>query len=117
MPDHDPNCIFCKIARHEIPADVVYEDAAMIAFRDLNPQAPVHILVIPVRHLASLNEASAEPALLGTLLATAQRIAAQQGLAERGYRIVNNIGADGGQSVGHLHFHLLGGRSLGWPPG
>ena len=117
MPDHDPNCIFCTIARHEIPANIVYEDDETIAFRDLNPQAPVHILIIPVRHLASLNEASAEPALLGKLLVAAQRIAAEHGLAERGYRVVNNIGADGGQSVGHLHFHLLGGRSLGWPPG
>ena len=116
MPGHDSSCIFCKIARHEIPANVVYEDDEGIAFRDLSPQAPVHILIIPGRHLASLNEASADPALLGKLLATAQRVAAQEGLAERGYRIVNNI-ADGGQSVGHLHFRLLGGRALGWPPG
>lgn len=117
MADHDPGCIFCKIARREIPASVVYEAPGGLAFRDINPQAPAHILVIPERHFASLNEASAEPELLGRLLAMIREIAAQEGLERAGYRVVVNTGADGGQSVDHLHFHLLGGRQLGWPPG
>jgi histidine triad (HIT) family protein len=117
MPDYDPNCIFCKIARREIPADLVHDDGEVAAFRDINPQAPVHVLVIPARHLPSLDEARAEPALLGKLLAIAGLIAAQQGLGERGYRVVINAGQEGGQTVPHLHVHLLGGRDLTWPPG
>jgi histidine triad (HIT) family protein len=117
MPDYDASCIFCKIARHEIPSNLVHDADGIVAFRDISPQAPTHILVIPDRHFLSLNEASAEPGLLGRLLAVAQSVAVQEGLDQRGYRVVINTGADGGQSVGHLHIHLLGGRKLGWPPG
>lgn len=117
MADHDPNCIFCKIARREIPATVVREAPGALAFRDIDPKAPVHILLIPTRHVASLNEAGADPDLLGRLLALISDIAAQEGLAQSGYRVVINTGGDGGQSVAHLHLHLLGGRQMGWPPG
>jgi histidine triad (HIT) family protein len=117
MPDYDANCIFCKIARHEVPSNLVHDAEGIVAFRDLNPQAPTHILVIPDRHFPSLNEASAQPGLLGKLLAVAQLVAVQEDLDQRGYRVVINTGADAGQSVGHLHIHLLGGRQLGWPPG
>jgi histidine triad (HIT) family protein len=117
MPDYDANCIFCKIARHEVPSNLVHDAEGIVAFRDLNPQAPTHILVIPDRHFPSLNEASAESGLLGKLLAVAQLVAVQEELDQRGYRVVINTGADAGQSVGHLHIHLLGGRQLGWPPG
>ncbi|MFN8537549.1 MAG: histidine triad nucleotide-binding protein [Thermomicrobiales bacterium] len=117
MPDYDASCIFCKIARHEIPTAPVYDADGIVAFRDINPQAPTHILVIPEHHYPSLNEASADPELLGRLLAVAQLVAVQEGLDQRGYRAVINTGADAGQSVGHLHIHLLGGRQLGWPPG
>jgi histidine triad (HIT) family protein len=117
MPDYDENCIFCKIARREIPTDLLHDADGIVAFRDISPQAPTHILVIPAHHYPSLNEASADPALLGKLLAVAQRVAVQEGLDRRGYRAVINTGTDGGQSVGHLHLHLLGGRRLGWPPG
>jgi histidine triad (HIT) family protein len=117
MADYDPSCIFCKIARHEIPTTLVYDADGVVAFRDINPQAPTHILVIPNRHFPSLNEAGAEPEVLGKLLAIAQLVAVQEGLDQRGYRAVINTGADGGQSVGHLHVHILGGRQLGWPPG
>ena len=117
MPGHDPNCLFCKLVRREIPATLVHEEAEVIAFRDIAPQAPTHILVIPTRHYPSLDEASADPALLGRLLATTQAIAVQEGLDQSGYRVAINTGIDGGQSVAHLHLHLLGGRPLGWPPG
>lgn len=112
------DCIFCKIANKEIPSAIVYEDEDAIAFRDLNPEAPVHILVIPKKHIASLNDATAEDqALLGKLLLTVQKIAAEQGIAEDGYRVVTNCGAQGGQTVPHLHFHLMGGREMLWPAG
>lgn len=109
--------IFSKIIRREIPANIVYEDDLALAFTDVNPQAPVHILVIPKKPI--VNIATAEPedqALLGHLLLTAKKVAAQAGL-ENGYRIVMNTGADGGQTVYHLHIHILGGRHLSWPPG
>ncbi|MCM0594190.1 MAG: histidine triad nucleotide-binding protein [Gloeotrichia echinulata DEX184] len=109
--------IFSKIIRREIPADIVYEDDLALAFKDVNPQAPVHILVIPKQPIAKL--ADAEPqdhALLGHLLLTVKRVAEQAGL-ENGYRVVINTGADGGQTVYHLHLHILGGRPLAWPPG
>ena len=110
--------IFGKIARGEIPADLIYEDDRAVAFRDIHPQAPVHLLVIPRASLASLNDApAADAALLGHLLQVCATVAAQEGLAEDGYRVVNNIGRNGGQTVDHLHFHVLGGRRLGWPPG
>lgn len=109
--------IFGKIIRKEIPADIVYEDNLAIAFRDVNPQAPVHILVIPKEPVAQLSDAdSKDHALLGHLLLTVKRVAEQQGLTN-GYRVVINTGVDGGQTVYHMHLHLLGGRSMNWPPG
>ena len=111
------DCIFCKIVAGEIPAKKVYEDNEILAFRDLNPQAPVHVLVIPRKHIASLNEAEAgDQEILGRLLVTLPKLAAELGVGS-GYRVVNNCGASAGQSVFHIHFHLLGGRSLTWPPG
>lgn len=109
--------IFSKIIRKEIPADIVYEDNLALAFKDINPQAPVHILVIPKQPIAQLSDAeSNDHALLGHLLLTAKRVAEQVGLTN-GYRVVINTGEDGGQTVYHLHLHILGGRSLHWPPG
>ncbi len=110
--------IFKKIIDGEIPADVVYDDEHCLAFKDVNPQAPIHILVIPKKEIPSLEGASQEDqGLLGHLLLRVAEIARSQGLEVDGYRVVANIGPDGGQSVDHLHFHLLGGRSLSWPPG
>ena len=112
------DCIFCKIANKEIPSTIVYEDDEIIAFRDVNPEAPVHILVIPRKHIGSLNAATAEDErLLGKILLTIRQIAEEQGIAEEGYRVVNNCGELGGQTVQHLHFHLLGGREMLWPAG
>lgn len=109
--------IFSKIIRREIPANIVYEDDLALAFKDVNPQAPVHILVIPKKPLAKLSDAeSGDHALLGHLLLTAKRVAEQAGL-DNGYRVVINNGDDGGQTVYHLHLHILGGRPLAWPPG
>ena len=109
--------IFSKIIRREIPADIVYEDDLAIAFKDTNPQAPVHILVIPKQPIAQLADAeSQDHALMGHLLLTAKRVAQQAGL-NNGYRVVINTGADGGQTVHHLHLHILGGRQMKWPPG
>ena len=110
------DCLFCKIAAGEIPSDKVRETEEWFAFRDIAPQAPTHILVIPKRHVDSLAQAN-DPALLGSMLSAIREIAREESLEEDGYRVVTNIGEDGGQSVGHLHFHLLGGRALGWPPG
>ncbi|MGC1782330.1 MAG: histidine triad nucleotide-binding protein [Acidobacteriaceae bacterium] len=111
------DCLFCKIASGEIPVKKVYEDESCIAFTDIHPQAPVHFLVIPRRHIASLAHATAEDKdLLGHLLARATEIAAAQKLA-KGYRVVMNTGPDGGQTVDHLHLHVLGGRAMHWPPG
>jgi histidine triad (HIT) family protein len=112
------DCIFCRIARHEIPATVVHEDPECIAFRDLQPRSPVHVLIIPKRHIASVNElAAGDEALAGHLLAAARDIARAEGVDESGYRLVLNAGPDAGQSVDHLHLHLLAGRELHWPPG
>ncbi len=112
------DCIFCKIAAGSIPAAKIFEDDRAIVFRDINPQAPTHALVIPRAHVASLDEASEDDeALLGHLLLVAARVARDEGLAESGYRTVVNTGAGAGQSVFHIHVHLLGGRSLAWPPG
>jgi histidine triad (HIT) family protein len=109
--------IFSKIIRREIPADIVYEDDLLLAFRDIQPQAPVHILVIPKQPITSIATVSeADQSLLGHLLVKISAIAEQAGLAN-GYRVVTNIGADGGQTVPHLHFHILGQRQLSWPPG
>lgn len=109
-------CLFCRILRKEIPVQLVLENADCIAFRDINPQAPVHVLVIPRQHIASLNFAG-DASLIGKLSAAAVEIARREGVAESGYRIVVNTNGDAGQSVPHLHLHLLGGRSLSWPPG
>ena len=107
------DCIFCKIARGEIPSSKVYEDEQVVAFNDLNPQAPVHVLIVPKAHYANLNEAGGMPeALLAALLRAASRIAAQLGLDKSGYRIVSNCGPDACQSVQHLHIHLMGGAKL-----
>ncbi len=112
------DCLFCKIIKGEIPSNKVYEDDAVFAFRDIEPQAPVHILIIPKEHIASANDLNDEnSAIVGHIFSVAAKIAKREGIAEGGYRIVNNCGADGGQTVGHLHFHMLGGRSLTWPPG
>jgi histidine triad (HIT) family protein len=112
------DCIFCKIAAGEIPAQLVYEDERAVAFRDINPQAPAHVLVIPREHVASLAEAEdGHESLLGHLLLAAARVARAGGLAEAGYRTVINNGAGAGQTVFHLHLHVLGGRPLQWPPG
>ena len=109
--------IFSKIIRKEIPADIVYEDDLILAFRDVQPQAPVHILVIPKQPIESIDQATeSDAALLGYLLLTIKRVAAQEGL-EQGYRVVINTGEDGGQAVFHLHLHLLGKRAMTWPPG
>lgn len=112
------DCIFCKIVSGGIPASFVHEDDVCVAFNDINPQAPVHILVIPRAHLDSLDRAAAEDAgMLGHLLLTAADIARKQGFAENGYRVVINTNADGGQTVFHLHVHLLAGRTFIFPPG
>jgi histidine triad (HIT) family protein len=114
----DPNCLFCRIAADEIPSTKVYEDDLVVAFRDIAPRAPTHILVIPRDHIpsaADLTEAHAT--LLGRLFAVTARIARDEGIAEGGYRLVSNVGRWGGQTVDHLHIHLLGGRPFTWPPG
>jgi histidine triad (HIT) family protein len=112
------DCLFCRIVAGEISSDIVYQDERCLAFRDINPQAPVHALVIPREHLDSLDDASQkDEALLGHLLRVAARVANEQGLSESGYRTTINTGAGAGQSVFHLHVHLLGGRSFTWPPG
>ena len=112
------DCLFCRLTAGEIPASIVYQDARLIAFKDITPQAPTHILVIPRRHIASLNDLGPEDdALVGEMTRRAAAIAKEEGLAERGYRVVFNCNADAGQTVFHIHMHLLGGRKLGWPPG
>ena len=112
------DCIFCRIASGEVPAKLAASDDDLVAFHDLSPQAPVHVLVIPRKHLASANEITAADAgLLGRIWVRIPQIAAGLGIAEGGYRVVSNCGAPAGQSVFHLHFHLLGGRAMGWPPG
>ena len=112
------NTIFGKIIRGEIPADKVYEDDRALAFKDINPAAPVHILVIPTEHVSNLLDAEEEHAeLLGHLMLVAAKVAREQGLEEDGFRLVANNGAGAGQTVFHLHLHVIGGRSLSWPPG
>jgi histidine triad (HIT) family protein len=112
------DCLFCKIAAGEIPAETVKQADEWVAFRDISPQAPTHILIIPREHIATLNDL--EPAhaeLMGVLFMAAKEIAAEEGLADSGYRTVCNCNADAGQAVFHIHVHLLGGRQMGWPPG
>jgi histidine triad (HIT) family protein len=112
------DCLFCKIISGAIPATIVHRDDRVTAFRDIQPRAPVHVLVVPNQHIASLTGAeTADPSLLGALLQVAAAIAGQEGVATSGYRVVANAGPDAGQSVDHLHLHLLGGRPLAWPPG
>jgi len=112
------DCLFCRIAAGELPADKVHEDDDVVAFRDLHPQAPTHILIIPRKHVASLSAADAEDAaLLGRVLLTARDLASREGIDADGYRVVNNCGSGAGQTVFHIHFHLLGGRGFRWPPG
>jgi len=110
------DCLFCKMVSGVIKPDVVYEDDRVLAFRDINPQAPVHILIIPKRHIATLNELD-DSALAGQLFQTAIKLAKQENISENGYRTVFNCNKQGGQEVYHLHLHLLGGRQMHWPPG
>jgi len=110
------DCLFCRIVRREIPATLVHEDEHTLAFRDIDPKAPTHVLVIPKAHIASLNEAS-DAAALGQLLLAARDIAKSEGISTSGYRTVINTGADSGQTVHHVHVHVLGGRHMKWPPG
>lgn len=110
------SCLFCRIVRREIPATIVHEDEHTLAFRDIDPKAPTHVLVVPKTHLATLNDAT-DPALVGRLLIAAKDIARAEGIADDGYRTVVNCGTRAGQTVFHLHLHVLGGRGLGWPPG
>lgn len=112
------DCLFCAIVAGDIPADVVHRDDRSVAFRDIDPQAPVHVLVIPAVHHANASDlAAADPDLAGHLLAVAGRVASAEGVGDSGYRIVTNTGEGAGQSVHHVHFHVLGGRGLTWPPG
>ncbi len=112
------DCLFCKIAQGEIPATVVFEDSQIMAFRDLNPQAPNHLLIIPKQHIATINDIQEEnQALLGAMILRAKKIAQTEGLSEEGYRLVFNTNLNGGQTVHHIHLHLLGGRQMTWPPG
>jgi len=110
------NCLFCKIVRGEIPSTRVAESETMLAFRDVNPQAPVHVLVIPKKHVASLAVAD-DASMLSDLLSFAASVARSEGIEKPGYRVVANTGPDGGQTVDHLHLHVLGGRHMTWPPG
>ena len=110
------DCLFCRIVRREIPATIVSEDESCLAFRDINPQAPTHILVIPKAHVASLNEVK-DQAVIARMFAMAVKVARDEGVAEPGFRTVINTNDDGGQTVSHLHVHLLAGRRMSWPPG
>lgn len=112
------NCLFCRIVAGSVPSKQVYSDEAVVAFRDVNPQAPVHVLVVPREHIAGINVPEAENGkVLSALVRAANQIARDEGVSESGYRLVWNVGSNAGQSVFHIHLHLLGGRRLGWPPG
>lgn len=112
------DCLFCQIAARDIPADIVHESDNVVAFRDVNPQAPTHILLIPKEHIVSARDLAEEhDKVLAELFHSAAHLARAEGVDERGWRLVTNVGAEAGQSVHHLHFHLLGGRRMGWPPG
>jgi histidine triad (HIT) family protein len=112
------DCLFCRIVAGDVPAQVVHESEHAVAFRDLNPQAPLHVLVVPRRHVDNAATVSRDDAeITADMLITARRVAEAEGVAESGYRLVFNVGDDGGNTVGHLHLHVLGGRRLGWPPG
>ncbi len=111
-------CLFCRIVKGEISATIVHRDDQVVAFRDINPQAPTHVLLVPVKHVESISDLSPEDdALIGHIVRVAGQLAAAEGMAESGYRLVANTGLEAGQSVNHVHFHLLGGRKLTWPPG
>lgn len=109
------DCIFCKIIRGEIPSNKVYEDERVLAFRDIEPQAPVHVLLVPKQHFTSIMDVDADT--FGYMQGIVRKLASELGIAEKGFRVVINTGEDGQQSVKHLHFHILGGRSMQWPPG
>jgi histidine triad (HIT) family protein len=112
------DCIFCKIVAGEIPSEIVFQDDVCLAFRDINPGAPTHVLIIPKEHIATLNDLTPQhESVVGHILLVAKKIAGQLGVGESGYRVVANCNSDGGQAVFHIHFHLLGGRRLSWPPG
>lgn len=114
----DPHCIFCKIIEKKIPSKIVYEDALAVAFEDVNPQAPVHILIVPRKHVPEIHSmAESDKELIGHLFVVAKKISGDKGLDARGYRMVINNGAGAGQSVFHIHLHLLSGRGFSWPPG
>jgi histidine triad (HIT) family protein len=113
-----PDCLFCKIVAGQIPATLVYQDDRVVAFKDINPQAPMHVLIVPRRHIASLNALQQDDdGIVGELVRRAAALAAEAGYSERGYRTVFNCNADAGQTVFHIHLHVLGGRSMAWPPG
>ncbi len=112
------NCLFCKIAAGEIPATVVLDDKEVMAFRDVKPQAPTHLLIIPKKHIATINDTySNDEQLLGRMIQSAKKLAKTEGLSEAGYRLIFNVNSNGGQVVYHIHLHLLGGRQMMWPPG
>lgn len=112
------DCVFCRIASGAIPSERLYDDGEVLAIRDINPQAPTHILIMPRRHVASvLDLGEADAALIGRIAAVAAQLARREGLEDRGFRLLTNTGPEGGQAVPHLHFHLLGGRQMEWPPG
>jgi histidine triad (HIT) family protein len=118
MPETASDCLFCKIGAKEIPADIVYSTDQVVAFRDANPKAPTHILIIPRDHIPSAADVFEDHAgLLAEMFQTAAHLARSEGIDKSGWRLVTNVGPDAGQSVPHLHFHLLGGRGMGWPPG
>lgn len=112
------NCLFCKIAAKELPANIVFESDEVVAFHDIRPQAPTHIQVIPKRHISTINDCEAgDELLIGRMVLTAKTLAAQNGFSEQGYRLVFNINSGGGQEIYHIHLHILGGRQMMWPPG
>jgi len=112
------DCLFCKIAAGEMETDFVYQDKKVVVFKDLNPQAPVHLLIVPKKHISDLNNLQSEDnELIGHIYQVAKKMAAKYDVSDSGYRLVSNCGDDGGQTVYHIHFHLLGGRELQWPPG
>ena len=112
------DCLFCKVVAGTIPATIVFQDDRLVAFRDINPQAPMHVLIVPRRHIATLNDlADTDDQIVGEMIRRAAAIAKEHGHAERGYRTVFNCNADAGQSVFHIHLHVLGGRTMKWPPG
>lgn len=118
MSDANADCLFCKILAGDIPADIVYESETVIAFRDINPQAPTHVLVIPRKHISTINDVGVDDhVIVGSLYGAAREIAAAEGIDADGYRAVMNCNAAAGQTVFHIHLHVLGGRTLAWPPG